>query len=81
MYTDYLYQWAKRAGLVTKRDEFGDVYGLDDEVRSSSCSLRLAHKLIKELFSSSIIPSKNHTAPRDRPKTNEGCDPALSRRT
>jgi hypothetical protein len=51
MYTDYLYQWAKRAGLVTKQDEFGDVYGLDDEVRSSLCSLRLAHKLIKEFAS------------------------------
>ncbi|KAJ2918923.1 hypothetical protein MD484_g1549, partial [Candolleomyces efflorescens] len=25
-------KWAKRAGLVTKQDEFGDVYGLDDEL-------------------------------------------------
>ena len=25
-------QWASKAGLITTRDEFGDIYGLDDEV-------------------------------------------------
>lgn len=25
-------QWASKAGLITALDEFGDIYGLDDEV-------------------------------------------------
>ena len=25
-------QWASKAGLITTRNEFGDIYGLDDEV-------------------------------------------------